>query len=717
MVTNPFMRETKDYIRRLDVIAEAIEESAYHLHIQTRKPIEECKEFVSKNIKEDGKFPIKPKQIQMTKRKSNGDRVKWNMDADKLLKGIGDTKSIFSPNMVVYDNPEKNLSFLSAFIDNKMETRNVMKKKEAIAKKEMKTDAAIYFGNQQVNAKTLNNSLSGAHSSEHNPCFLKTAHSTLTSSTRISTSYSNAHAERFLRGNRHYYSFEVAYQNIVSLCRLMDFKALENIMQKYNLQYPSTEFTFNLVRENCRTYWVDPIKIVRIEQLIYSLNPLERAAVCYTGDLWNFKNCNPDFMYHWVTKMISPPSIIVDKPEEYIKNADEDIRSLCGIICTEIVADKKIDDVKANNYDEYLLYASTIANIESIIQEYADIIKVLFVNDAMPSSIYSFPFGIRNVVVGSDTDSTMYTCQDWVEWYCGKLIVDRTSQNVSASIMYLNTQVVAHLMAMISRQIGVPDKNLYRLRMKNEYSFLIYMVANRTKHYAAMINAKEGNIYKKPELEIKGVALKDSKMPPELMNTLEKMIEQGMKTVMSGEKISLYETLQRVANIEHTIINSINNGEIRYYSKAYIKPISGYKNPMVSVYAHYDFWQNTFALKYGAVGDAPLQAIKISNTLDTANRFTQWVNTIDPYIGDQIRVWQLKNNKKYLGQFILPLDSVRNGVPKEFISAIDIRNILKELMQGFYIYLEILGVYMRNDNITRLVSDDIQFNPDSGVFL
>jgi hypothetical protein len=137
--------------------------------------------------------------------------------------------------MVVYSNPEKNLSFLAAFIDDNMARRGVVKKKGQKAKMEKNMQLAAFCENQQTVIKTLNNSLSGAHASPHNPVYNKTAHSTLTSATRIATSYGNAATEKLLAGNRHYWNAQVTLNNVITITRHTDYNALQAVMLKYNL--------------------------------------------------------------------------------------------------------------------------------------------------------------------------------------------------------------------------------------------------------------------------------------------------------------------------------------------------------------------------------------------------------------------------------------------------------------------------------------------------
>ena len=45
------------------------------------------------------------------------------------------------------------------------------------------------------------------------------------------------------------------------------------------------------------------------------------------------------------------------------------------------------------------------------------------------------------------------------------------------------------------------------------------------------------------------------------------------------------------------------------------------------------------------------------------------------------------------------------GMPKEIIQCMDIRKIVFTTMAPFYLVLETYGVYMKDKNITKLVSD------------
>jgi hypothetical protein len=63
------------------------------------------------------------------------------------------------------------------------------------------------------------------------------------------------------------------------------------------------------------------------------------------------------------------------------------------------------------------------------------------------------------------------------------------------------------------------------------------------------------------------------------------------------------------------------------------------------------------------------------------------------------------------------MERMLNGVPKEFIAAMDQRRVVKELMESFYIILEMCGFYFKNKHTTRLLSDEIAYRPEFGSFI
>src|SRR5690606_29503284 len=127
--------------------------------------------------------------------------------------------------------------------------------------------------------------------------------------------------------------------------------------------------------------------------------------------------------------------------------------------------------------------------------KYKTLIKALWVTDNMPQSIAVFPSIIRRVAVISDTDSTIFTVESWVTWFTNSWEDTPKANAVAAAVVYISSQSVIHLLAMMSANLGIETKNIHKLQMKNEYMFPVFVTTSRAKHYFAYQSAKEGNVY------------------------------------------------------------------------------------------------------------------------------------------------------------------------------------------------------------------------------
>jgi len=739
---NIFLREPTKYTRDLDVLKNANYLAANYLHLNTGKPFNECLEYIIEHENKNGDIATKSKQLNVLKRQPNGDRAKAIISFDSVLKNSEKTKAIIMPNMVLYDHPDTNMSCISKYLDDKLKKRKVIKKTGLIAQQNGDMVTFSYCTNEEYAIKVYVNSTSGAHGSPHNSLYNKTAHSSLTSATRTMVSYANASTEKFISGNRHYWSKDVVIENILSIITFTDYLLLYSLVDKYNLYTPTIEDVITLIKRSTKFYWHNDTWDNDILNLVSKLNDYQRVTFVYTNDLYHLRKFNPDLVKTIIDDFITlDQDIVIKDSETVIKSANGGIISLAGILCVDILAGKTIDKVKEESIDNYNQYALTVAHIENTGKKYFDLIQGFMITDNIPSSVYMFPNSIRRSVVGSDTDSCMFTVQEWVEWYYGKLVFGNDVNKVTNLLCYLNNQVIASILAVMSKQIGIADNNLFKLEMKNEYSFPIYMRANRTKHYATQMSAREGNVYKVPKIEIKGVALKDSKVPKGIMEGLEKEIEIIMQEIVSGNKVSIYRFMQRMANLEHLILKSLDNGEIDFLSSIMISPKAAYKLPMSSNYMHYDLWEKVLQHKYGVIAAPPYRAVKVSTTLLKPKLVIDWIKSLDPKIHELFSDWLsqfsevketneididdddefeddkilFENPKKALKMLLLPYDLFENGLPKEFIPIINKKLIVSELMAGFYIILEICGFYIKNKKNTRLVSDDIPYVHEAGL--
>lgn len=727
---NIFLRSPDQYHRDLNIVDNAVELIAHYLQLETGQPIEQCRQFALQKTTVNKKQSL---MVKGMKRNQIGDRFPVEIPFDNLLTAGIKSNAIFAPNMVLYDNPSVQVSVSGDYIDNKLTTRRGVKKQgiNAYQRNDMATFAMC--NNMEYSIKRLTNSISGAHASPHNPLYNKTAHSSLTSNTRTMVSYSNACTEKFVTGNRHYWSKKIILHNIVALTLHTDHATFESIIERYKLHIPTVNELLEMIERSARFYCFNQTNDPDIIRLLTRLSDVEKAIVMYLADFYHLAKYNETLVRSILDEFIQP-NLEVEEFDygKVAKESNSGIQSLAGILCYDILMGKTIGDVEKDEPENYIRYAKTILHIENVGKKYQDLLVPLLTPNVLPSDIYSFPQSIRQSVVGSDTDSTMYTVQNWVEWYYGKLCFGPEVDKLTNAVGYLNNQVIYHTLATISKQMGVSDSNLYRLEMKNEYAFPIYIRTNMAKHYATLMSAREGAVYKKMKIEIKGVGLKNSKIPRLIMNGLEEEIRSIMENILKDGQISIYDFMQKMANLEHFIIESLTKGEIHFLSTQNISTKLAYKIPKSSAYMHYDMWCNVFKHKFGEIASPPYRAIKVSTTMSSAKKVMTWLDTIDPILKESYLTWVNQyandseeitdsegkvvfvNPKKALNQLLLPYEMFNGGLPKEFTSVLNIRDITAELMKGFYIILESLGMYIKNSENTILLSDRIAFKPEAG---
>ena len=740
MVATPFelLRDKADYKRDLDIVSNAVESSALYLQLHTGKDIDTCRAFVMQTISPTGTHPLKNKQLKVLRRNEQHDRIKALVTLDGLLKQIIKTNAVLAPNMVIYDSTETNVSCTAAYVDDKMASRTIVKSIAAKAFMEGDFNTAGFCSNEEGNIKLLTNSVSGGHASPHNPHYNKTAHSSLTSLSRVATTYSNAATEKFVAGNRHYYSSDIIIENILSICVNTDYVELQAVIDVYGITIPTHAEVMQVIHRSVKFYNSSSLDGSSVEALVFTLNDLQRAAFVYTADFYHLMRFNNKLIRDFIDEMITTPAIItIDNPEQVVKGADDDTIALVGILCAAILRGGTVENMRKESEEDYLQYVSTIINIYEILEKYKRLLVCFHATDNQPTSIYEFPASIRRAVVGSDTDSTMYTVQIWVEWYFGRLAFGNEADKVANVIDYLNSHVIAHMLALASKQMGVSDKHLFRLKMKNEYGFPLYLRANRAKHYATLVSAREGNVYLVPKVDIKGVALKDSKVPKAIMKGLKEEINNVMSGLLADKGVYAHGVMQRIANLEHEILLSLIKGETKYLTFTNISGIEAYKKPMSSKFLYHDLWVNVFQQKYGRIEEPPYAGIKVSVKLDSKTLLKQYIDSLDPVTsalfkewtketvtyedgihpttGKKILVKKVHQNKSEFTMFILPFQVFESGIPLDFTSCLNKRHIISELTAGHYILLEMLGIYYKNKNHTTMLHEDIPYRPEYGL--
>lgn len=715
--TTIFFKPIEQYGRDLNYYRGYVEDAALYLQKVSGQPLELCRKWVIDNTMPGKRFGLIDPKVNYLEKVSEGNRELRDTTMSGYLKLVRDNRYIMSPTLTAYQHPDIEPSILAEYIQHGLKSRSANKKIYLTYRGEGNKLLAAIYNNRQNRNKIKNNSLSGAHGTTSSVLFLKSAHSTLTSVCRSASSNTNANLERLLAGNRHYWSMDIAITNIVNTVRLADYEKIRNAVAKYDLKLPDAAYAKALVKRCTDLYWVSPEATRRIDALIDTLLPLELAAYCYSADLYSLANINPGVVRAYLDGLTQIATDPVEDPLSWLKRLGGDELSLIGIVVNPllpiIIKNKKptydIWSKETQDAETFGLVGATAKKILDTNAYYADLFDALWLSKSIAPTMANFPTSVRRVVVASDTDSAIFTNQQWTQWYVGEIEFGQRSFAAAAATTYLCSQYTIHVLATMSGNMGVAKQHMRLLEMKNEYAFKFFSLTSMAKHYYAAMAAQEGTVFHEdyPEWEIKGATLKNSNAPVRLIDQSDALIKRIALTVMSGKKLKLKEILQEIADAEHEIFRSMQKGASDYFNHIQIKSAESYKLEK-SNFLHYLLWNEVFGPKYGTIIEPPYIAITVKLQIANKTDMAAWLETWDPEMAQRMRDWMARYGKDVVKTLYLPADLIQSiKIPNEVMSVMNIRGTIKNLMKSFYLILESLGYFIINDDATRLVFDDL----------
>ena len=716
---SPFRREKSEYVRQIDIIDGYFEQLKYYIMMVSGLSFNEVSEWVEVAFGPGGEFehqyPVGEFLVQDPKTQ---DRVRKLIPLDKVIKKCQEKNIIVAPSMVFYAPESHKKSKLASFFENNVRLRNIIKQEMFAAEAAGNSVLQINKKNEQNSKKTLNNAGSGGFSSPFTILFNMSSHSALTSTCRTATSYGNAANERMLGGRRHYWAPGIIINHILSISTLTNFDKFKEMMDKYGLYYPTAEDVMGVINHSAKDYIKNDSAMRRVAKVVSKMSSLERAAFTYMGDLFHVAKYNDKFLRDFIEKFITPVEYNNDLTDEEISIIEKGIDGDMKIIVSQLRLDLigvggNFSKAKKENPEAYRELVANCGHLQKTIGDYSLFISEVLTTDNVPPTIARMPEVLRAVGVVSDTDSTMGSAQWWSKWYCDSY-TGETASKVADTMVYIVVQNISHLMAAMSKQLGVSDEKLFTYAMKNEYKFDAFGLTTKAKHYFAQITSQEGTMKKTPGLELKGVSLRTSNIPNEIMDEYKATVAQLLDDIAKGNDVKILPVVRRVAEIEKSIENSIKNSEGLYLKTLDIKNLDSYKGE--SNYHYHRMYNETFGLKYGRVPEPPYHAVRIPVNLETKTEIKEWLERIeDRGLADKLKQWFDREDRKYK-QIIIP-DSIvnENGIPKELLDVIDARRTVFAMVEPYYHILEVFNIFLMDGNRTRLLSD--YYDPKSEILI
>ena len=689
-----FLKPVEYYQRNIDPITDYVNQSSFYLSKMTDSNLTDCKNKLLNHLRVNKTSAFADPAVHFFNRNDVKDRERRVERLSTVIKEIKNNNEILTPTFTTYIHPTIEESDISAFIEHNVAKRSKSKNESFEYKAAGNVVMTLFKNNEQNNMKNYNNSMSGAFASQGTVFLNPTGHSTLTSVTRTESSLGNASNEKIISGNRHYKDPLTTLNNLIYITSTLDREAISKVINKYSLKIPTINDVNDCVRWSTDFYWRDPLNYKLIENFIDKLDDIERAGIVYTGDLFHIRKHNEDFTRLLLKDLSSKiTEIIYDNPTEIIHSVDEQMVNYAHLICMSEMRGKgkKYNELSKESLNTL---AATCKNIENVVVKYFDFFETLFLSNVIPSSTAYISTMMRRSVVLSDTDSTMFSTDDYVQWYFKELKFNDESYALAGAVMFIATQCIAHCLAIFSANMNVDRAKIFKIQMKPEYTFPLFAQSPVAKHYFTWKIVQEGNVFDEPEMEIKGVHLKNSALPKSIVTESQSRMKEILTTVTNTGRYELLPEIKRVANLERHIKQSLLKGELEFYKQSKIKDKGAYSlGPERSPYQHHILWETVFQDKYGKIEQLPYSVIKIPTTLVNSIKLKEWLENIeDRDIGRKLNGWCVTFEKKALPTMYISVQHVlAYGIPKEIIPVINFEKIILDLTVSRRMILETLG--------------------------
>ncbi len=700
---NVFFKEEKDYTSQLSPVKNYIDQLAYFVSKQKNIPLEEARTRSIAYVKKNFKDPA----IRYFERQENGDREVKDSTLLAYLTEHIKNKDVIAPTLTTYMNASVKESIIAKFASANVKNRAKAKKEGQQAKAEGNHELAVAKNNEQNNKKIYNNALSGLFGQAACVLYNQTAHNTLTSLTRTITSISNASNERLLSGNRYYPRPIDLLNSIVYISTYTNIEEVREAVEAFNLKLPTVQEVVESLRRSTDFYFhADRFYNEKIIPFLEKLDKYTLANIVYSGDLYHIRVHNSDFMRQVVadmTRVNETPKVLDDIG--IIKTIPEPVLYFAHAVLFSKLSGYGKDYDKMNKDGVASMVYETSRNIMEAVTKYSKLFRAFFMSAALPNNSFRLNNMIRRVVLLSDTDSTCFTVDEWVTWYKdGEFIVDNESIALGGCLAYIASQAIVNTLANISSSINVSRENLFGLAMKNEFLWTAHAPCEVSKHYYAYTVMQEGNVFMQPEIEIKGVHLKNSAVSVDIIKDSKKLIEHILSSVHNNKKISLTEIVKHIVDIENRIISSVRAGEPIFLKRSKIKDKTAYsQDEFKSPYQRHVLWEEVFAPVYGNLPVPPYGVVKVPTTITSPVALKEWLSSIeDLELRDRLSSWLARYSKKDLPTIYLNEDKVKGGgIPKEILPIINTRQIVFDSTMQHRIILETLGALVNPDLLVQ----------------
>jgi hypothetical protein len=703
------MDNIQNTLIRSDFFNKYLQSIIQYLHIQYPEYSKEQIQSVLKEILKD----YDPKtNITYVYHSSPGNSVIKTSPLKEFLKLTDNC--IITPSGSFYRTLHNHSSFFVDLIKTNTKDRSIAKKKKLEAKAKGNKLEADYWENQQQQKKYDNNGFSGLLRSPYVGFYDLAGYNSTTSLARKSIYISYTHTERFIAGNFYLPTFE----SIVNHCLLIKSitKPLpDNLSLK--IYIPNKEDVLEFILSIYKQYYhiksVIQSHIFKFKKLLNSFNQDELIYLFYYENLNQLIQYNSEYFKSYFQDLLNPVSLqehdYLNQSVVDISTLDDDLKILISVIFSDVAQGNflfKDNQLVVEDLKMYSTIINTIKHLQiKLEQELLPLI--MFFNDTSIEipDIQSQKKMIRKTVIISDTDSVLYTKDPYIKWYTGNSIVSKDSMNISALLDYLLTKSIKPHLKIHCLNHGVDLKDIDLINMKNEYTYTVFIAANKPKTYIGSLLIQEGRVFKTLELDIKGSIYKGSIYSNRTLQEYQIFLTELLQEISSCGSISAIEYIKKLVQRETNIIQSLQKGETFYLTPKSIRMLQDYKFPNSSILFNCNIYNKILGDKYGVL-TPPLKTITvdINSKLFKSQEYQDYLYAQDQNIYDRY-MHILKEIDLKKAVTFLPINPVTETIPIELIPIINYVSITHKNCKPWYELYQSLGITIPPVNTDFLFKD------------
>ena len=654
--------------------------------------------------------------------------------------------NLITPSGSVYVQQEKKLGTIIEMLKKFLAKRSKEKKLMLKAKAAGNVTEQLKHYYAQTLIKIFINALPGNFGSKYSIFYDKGNYNAITSCGRALIGFAYSEIEAVLGGNFMWLTIDDLRNHVVTQIHSgIDEVKVENAMTKYHLRRATKEDLYSFYKKELSIYnhytWYEEIKVSddqtkTIEHAVYNgktdgdyakvmeiINLLNDTQVQYFYYFENLRHIimENDAEFRTRFKKIFNYDII---PQDDSVNP-EDLFKIDGALVNMInVAFSKYlqsGDNKIQVYDfprERPILAKRFVNIakhvEKELKDLDDLLNTFIYTPICRPNVQQQPLLYRNSTVVSDTDSTIFTVKDWVEWYTGSVYsINEEAYHIAMLMIFWITKAVGHALVKYSEAGGARGEYTETMLMKNEFLYPVMIQADVKKHYAGVITVQEGVMLPNGDIDIKGGQFRGSSVPKDALTFAEKFISEDiLEPMYKNGRISGHDCIDKVREFEQLIYNDIQNGETKWYKSISIKTKDKYKkkdgspNHMSSAWYYYHAWQEVFAPKYGDML-LPLKTPGVPLMHPTESYWT-WLMKKDEVVAKRWLAFlsrKQENGKNYRWPSFMAIGTASGKVPEELIPLIDTKEIIGHAVGPLHLILRQLPINCGSDVEGTLFSD------------